>query len=62
MRHVKPNPRYETNNPIGFDLISRESLEHSESSSYEEVMNSSKFQNWRGAMKEEMKFLLENKT
>lgn len=60
-RQVRPNPKYEINNLTDFALISGESLEHLEPSSYEDAMNSSDSKKWKEAMNEEMKSLLDNK-
>lgn len=61
-RQSKPNPRCEIQNLTDFALISRESLQHSEPTSFEEAISTQNFGNWRRAMEEEIKSLLKNKT
>lgn len=55
---IKPNPRYETNNVTNFAFITGETVEYSEPFSFEEAVNASKHENWKIAMKEEMRSLL----
>ncbi|XP_022872515.1 uncharacterized protein LOC111391515 [Olea europaea var. sylvestris] len=60
-RQVKPNPRYESWSCIDFDLMSGESIEQVEPTSYEEIVRGLKSGNWKRVMEEEMQSLNENK-